>query len=67
LLVLTAKGKTEKREPSALNSASVGIRGHNHTPICRELKGGTATMWIHGPGRGTLVVVDYVVLALFWE
>jgi hypothetical protein len=37
LLVLTAKGKTAKREPSALNSASVGIRGHNHTPICRKL------------------------------
>jgi hypothetical protein len=35
--LLTAKGKTEKREPSALNSDSVGIRGHGHTPICRKL------------------------------
>lgn len=44
MLVLTAKGKTEKREPSALNSAGVGIRGHNHTPICRKLMELTVAM-----------------------
>lgn len=44
MLVLTAKGKTEKREPSALNSASVGIRGHDHTHICRKLMELTVAM-----------------------